>query len=178
MGQGRGSFYLRTGGASRGAVNGAVNGGHVPMGPYTVSGTQAAAVTPAGVDDHGNALAQATDLVVTLVATVSGSSRMTYDRSGLIEASGDVDVYKFSLGMDRLSINAVVSGIAGTRGLVRSSIDADVQRLVRAVLDRQLAALGQRNVRDAAAVVVDNETGRILAWLGSAGAASRAAAHR
>jgi penicillin-binding protein 1C len=60
--------------------------------------------------------------------------------------------------------------------VVRSSIDADVQRLVRAALDRQLVALGQRNVRDAAAVVVDNETGRILAWVGSAGAASRAAA--
>ena len=36
----------------------------------------------------------------------------------MIEASGDVDVYKFSLSMPRLSINAVVSGIAGTRGLV------------------------------------------------------------
>jgi hypothetical protein len=36
--------------------------------------------------------------------------------------------------------------------------------------------LGERNVRDAAAVVVDNETGRILAWVGNAGAASRAAA--
>ena len=60
--------------------------------------------------------------------------------------------------------------------MVRSSIDAEVQRLVRAALDRQLAALGPRNVRDAAGVVVDNETGRILAWVGSAGAASRAAA--
>jgi penicillin-binding protein 1C len=64
----------------------------------------------------------------------------------------------------------------GTRGIVRSSIDADVQKLVRTALDRQLAVLGQRNVRDAAAVVVDNETGRIVAWVGSAGAASRAAA--
>ena len=64
----------------------------------------------------------------------------------------------------------------GTRGAVRTSIDADVQRLVRAALDRQLAALGARNVRDAAAVVVDNDTGRILAWVGGAGAASRAAA--
>ena len=64
----------------------------------------------------------------------------------------------------------------GTRGAVRSSIDADVQRLVTAALDRQLAALAARNVRDAAALVVDNETGRIIAWVGSAGAASRAAA--
>lgn len=65
---------------------------------------------------------------------------------------------------------------AGTRGTVRSSIDADVQRLVQSALDRQLAALAQRNVRDAAALVVDNDTGRIIAWVGSAGAASRAAA--
>ena len=64
----------------------------------------------------------------------------------------------------------------GTGGVVRSSIDADVQQLVRAALDRQLAALSQRNARDAAAVVVDNDTGRILAWVGSAGMASRAAA--
>lgn len=64
----------------------------------------------------------------------------------------------------------------GTRGTVMSSLDADVQRLVRAALDRQLAALAPRNVRDAAAVVVENDTGRILAWVGSAGAASRAAA--
>ncbi|MEN9931774.1 MAG: hypothetical protein RIS17_347 [Pseudomonadota bacterium] len=64
----------------------------------------------------------------------------------------------------------------GTSGVVRTSIDAGVQTMVRAALDRQLAALAGRNVRDAAAVVVDNDSGQIIAWVGSAGAASRAAA--
>jgi penicillin-binding protein 1C len=64
----------------------------------------------------------------------------------------------------------------GTLGAVRTSIDADVQRLAQAALDRQLAVLAARNVRDGAAIVVDNDSGQIIAWVGSAGAVSRAAA--
>ncbi len=63
----------------------------------------------------------------------------------------------------------------GVRGRVVTSIDADVQAMVQAALDRQLAALAGRNVRDGAALVVDNATGRILAWVGTAGRLSRAA---
>ncbi|MBU6166896.1 MAG: transglycosylase domain-containing protein [Alphaproteobacteria bacterium] len=63
----------------------------------------------------------------------------------------------------------------GVRGRVATSLDADVQAQVQAALDRQLAALAGRNVRDGAALVVDNDTGRILAWVGAAGSASRAA---
>ncbi len=64
----------------------------------------------------------------------------------------------------------------GTRGRVASSINADVQRLTAAALARQLAALGPRGVRDGAAIVVDNASGQILAWVGAAGRNSRAAA--
>ena len=64
---------------------------------------------------------------------------------------------------------------AGTRGIVRTSIDAGVQRIAVAALNRQLATLGSRNVRDGAAIVVDNATGQILAWVGAAGPGSRAA---
>lgn len=64
----------------------------------------------------------------------------------------------------------------GTTGAVRTSIDAGVQQMVQGALHRQLAALAGRNVRDAAALVVDNDSGQIIAWVGSAGAASRAAA--
>jgi penicillin-binding protein 1C len=64
----------------------------------------------------------------------------------------------------------------GTRGAVYTSLDADMQRMVQAALDRQLAALALRGARDAAAIVVDNQTGQIRAWVGSAGSASRAAA--
>ncbi len=62
----------------------------------------------------------------------------------------------------------------GTKGTVRTTIDADVQRLAGDALSRQLAALSPRNARDGAALVVDNATGDILAWVGSAGPASTA----
>ncbi len=64
----------------------------------------------------------------------------------------------------------------GTHGSVRTTIDLDVQRLATAALTRQLAALSPRNARDGAAIVVDNASGDILAWVGSAGPASTAAA--
>jgi penicillin-binding protein 1C len=62
----------------------------------------------------------------------------------------------------------------GVRGRMATSIDADVQAMVQTALDRQLAALAGRNVRDGAALVVENDTGRILAWVGAAGSLSRA----
>jgi penicillin-binding protein 1C len=64
----------------------------------------------------------------------------------------------------------------GTSGAVRTTIDADIQRLARDALARQLSALSPRNARDGAAVVVDNRTGAILAWVGAAGPGSTAGA--
>ena len=66
--------------------------------------------------------------------------------------------------------------VAGTRGARRTTIDLDIQRLTAQALGRQLAALSPRNARDGAALVVDNASGDILAWVGSAGPASTAAA--
>jgi penicillin-binding protein 1C len=54
-------------------------------------------------------------------------------------------------------------------GRVASTIDADVQRFVQESLRQQLMALKPRNVNDAAAVVLDNRTGEILAYVGNAG---------
>jgi penicillin-binding protein 1C len=53
---------------------------------------------------------------------------------------------------------------------VRTTLDADVQRLANAVLRRHLATLAARNVEDGAVVVLDNATGDVLAWVGSSGA--------
>ena len=64
----------------------------------------------------------------------------------------------------------------GTRGAVRTTIDFDIQRLAFDALSRQLAALSPRNARDGAALVIDNQSGEILAWVGSAGPASTAGA--
>jgi penicillin-binding protein 1C len=57
---------------------------------------------------------------------------------------------------------------------VATTLDAALQAHVAAVLERQVLALGARNVRDAAALVVDNASGEVLAWVGGSGAASSA----
>ena len=64
----------------------------------------------------------------------------------------------------------------GTKGDVKTTIDVAIQRLANGALTRQLAALSPRNARDGAAIVVDNATGEVLAWVGSGGPASTAAA--
>ena len=56
-----------------------------------------------------------------------------------------------------------------------STLDARWQRLAREALEEQLAGLAGRNVRDGAAIIVDNPTGEVLAYVGSAGAMSSAA---
>jgi penicillin-binding protein 1C len=58
---------------------------------------------------------------------------------------------------------------------VRSTLDAAVQRLALDALSQQLQGLGQRNVRDGAALVADNVSGEVLAYVGSAGPWSGAA---
>ena len=57
---------------------------------------------------------------------------------------------------------------------VRTTLDRDVQAMVSAALTTRLADLGDRNTRDGAALVIDNATGDILAWVGSAGGRSTA----
>jgi len=59
---------------------------------------------------------------------------------------------------------------------VRSTLDARMQRLTEEALRNQLAALDARDVRDAAAIVLDNASGDVLAYVGSAGPYSTAAA--
>ena len=57
---------------------------------------------------------------------------------------------------------------------LRTTLDARWQRLARETLAQQLAGLQGRNVRDGAAVIVDNRTGEVLAYVASAGAESTA----
>ena len=59
---------------------------------------------------------------------------------------------------------------------LRSTLDAQVQRLARSALRRQLAELRGRAVEDGAVLVLDNASGEVLAWVGSAGAGTSAAA--
>lgn len=57
---------------------------------------------------------------------------------------------------------------------VRTTLDARIQRFAIASLDRHLAALADRGVRDGAVLVVANDGGDVLAWVGSSGARSAA----
>ncbi len=55
-----------------------------------------------------------------------------------------------------------------------TTLDADIQATTRAAMNGRLRGLKLHNVRDGAALVVDNATGDVLAYVGSAGPASRA----
>jgi penicillin-binding protein 1C len=73
-------------------------------------------------------------------------------------------------------IASEVHPAAGAR--VQSTLDARLQRFARDALARTLLELNsrahQRNVHDGAAIVIDNRSGDILAWVGSAGGLSNA----
>ena len=59
---------------------------------------------------------------------------------------------------------------------IATTLDAGVQRLAAAALRRQLLGLGGTRARDGAAVVVDNTSGDVLAYVGGIGGASTAPA--
>lgn len=63
---------------------------------------------------------------------------------------------------------------AGQGATRQTTLDAPLQRAVRQILRDQLAQLAGRNVRDAAAVVIDNPSGDVLAWVGTPGAGGSA----
>ena len=58
--------------------------------------------------------------------------------------------------------------------VVRSTLDARVQRLARETLGRHVREMARRNVHDGAVVVLDNASGDVLAWVGASGATSEA----
>lgn len=58
----------------------------------------------------------------------------------------------------------------------RTTLDAGLQRFASDTLRLHLAGLTTRNVRDGAALVVDNDSGEVLAYVASAGPNSRSAA--
>lgn len=63
----------------------------------------------------------------------------------------------------------------GGETALRSTLRADVQRLAVMALQQHLAELQGRNVADGAVVVLDNASGDVLAWVGSAARTSLAA---
>jgi penicillin-binding protein 1C len=63
----------------------------------------------------------------------------------------------------------------GTRSLeVKSTLDGRLQRFVARTLRDRVADMADQNMRDAAALVVDNATGEVLAYVGNTGKSSSA----
>lgn len=61
-------------------------------------------------------------------------------------------------------------------GVVRTTLDARLQRFANQALRAQLRELAGREVEDGALVVLDNASGEVRAWVGSSGAALSGAA--
>ena len=62
---------------------------------------------------------------------------------------------------------ALRAGLPALQGEVRTTLDLDLNRFVERSVTERLAGLRAENVRDAAAVVLDNRTGEVLALVGS-----------
>ena len=59
------------------------------------------------------------------------------------------------------------TGTLGGNARVRTSLDIELQRELETEVRHTVDVLRDRNVEQAAAVVLDNETGEVLAWVGS-----------
>ena len=64
--------------------------------------------------------------------------------------------------------------LSGAHPRVQSTLDAELQGYATELLLQQLAALADSNVADGAALVVDNRSGEVLAYVGNAGRSASA----
>lgn len=77
--------------------------------------------------------------------------------------------------LGRLLVERTLQGAARPApAAIDSTLDAGVQRLAMASLQRHLRELAGRHVEDGAVVVLDNASGDVLAYVGSSGALSAA----
>jgi penicillin-binding protein 1C len=81
-----------------------------------------------------------------------------------------------ALGEEHLAPDLAQSLLIAPGAQHRTTLEAGLQRQARAILAAQLRSLAEHNARDGAALVVDNATGEVLAYVGSGGPHSRAAA--
>lgn len=77
---------------------------------------------------------------------------------------------------DGLAPHLATQLLRGGGTSITTTLDAGIQRLTVDALQHQLQGLHGRNVRDGAALVVDNSSGDILAYVGSTGRLSSASA--
>lgn len=53
------------------------------------------------------------------------------------------------------------------QSLLRSHIDSNLQKTVQAILEKNIARLSGSNVKDTSAIVIENSTGKVLAYVGA-----------
>jgi penicillin-binding protein 1C len=71
---------------------------------------------------------------------------------------------------DPLARRLLSGKMSGKMSMVRSTLDAGLQRFAMEALRRHLAELAERNVGDGALVVIDNDSGEVLAYVANTGA--------
>lgn len=88
------------------------------------------------------------------------------------EASGPLPPVPAVALAPHVAAKLAASAAPGTR--IRTTIDRDLQLFVQETLEDRVRGLFSQNVRDASAVVVDNESGDVLAYVGGSGPLSSA----
>lgn len=106
------------------------------------------------LDAEGKERALAEPLVLSLEKPAFGAPHFV---RGLVDRS----VARLQPGLE--------SELGGAVESITTTIDADLQRTAEAAVTSTLASLRERHVTAAAVVVLDNATGDVLAWVGSAG---------
>jgi penicillin-binding protein 1C len=104
-------------------------------------------------------------------ATAQGFAELMLGRAATASADADAQLAPH---FARRVLKA--AGKAPPPATLRTTLDAGTQRHARDALRQQLAELRDRDVEDGAVVVLDNATGDVLAWVGSSGDLSQAAA--
>jgi penicillin-binding protein 1C len=139
-----------------------------------------------GKQPHGVDAAEAFVLASLLCGPNAGAERVAARASALAERAGDSVPPAVARDRALLALSAPTGAPAteslapqlGARllvpggGDVFSTLDVAVQRLATDALRDQLLGLSGRHVRDGAVLVAENETGNVLAWVGSSGALS------
>lgn len=120
---------------------------------------------PSGLapDEHlGAARARARYVLARMVATKTATQR-----DARAAADETIAVRRHDSGISDAphALFWLYPNAAGTP--VRTTIDRDLQRFVQAQTRQVIAALAARHVSDAAALVVENRTGNVLAYVGS-----------
>jgi len=148
--------------------------------------------TPSGLDADESAIAAA------LLRAPNAAPAVVGQRAcGVLKAQGRADECAVAQGFAELILGRAANaadtageqlaphfarqvlkatGKAAPPATLRTTLDAGTQRRARDALRQQLAELRDRDVEDGAVVVLDNASGDVLAWVGSSGDLSRAAA--